>query len=69
MPTRTNEYGGTDLPFLLSNLLLSVLPNVPDARIVAVTIGYVSFVCLFGVRGGVDTLTRKGFAVGRDAVG
>ncbi|EIW64668.1 uncharacterized protein TRAVEDRAFT_33429 [Trametes versicolor FP-101664 SS1] len=39
MPTRTNEYGGTDLPFLLSNLLLSVLPNVPDARIVAVTIG------------------------------
>lgn len=50
MPTRTNEYGGTDLPFLLSNLLLSVLPNVPDARIVAVTIGYVgvSFVPCFG---------------------
>ncbi|KAH9849756.1 hypothetical protein C2E23DRAFT_877980 [Lenzites betulinus] len=39
MPTRTNEHGLTDLQFLLSNLLLSVLPNVPDARIVAVTIG------------------------------
>ena len=42
MPTRANERGETDLQFLLSNLLLSVLPNVPDARIVAVTIGYVS---------------------------
>ncbi|KAL7285313.1 hypothetical protein ACG7TL_000408 [Trametes sanguinea] len=39
MPTRANERGETDLQFLLSNLLLSVLPNVPDARIVAVTIG------------------------------
>ncbi|KAI0669893.1 hypothetical protein C8Q78DRAFT_1154509 [Trametes maxima] len=39
MPTRANEVGGTDLQHLLSNLLLSVLPNVPDARIVAVTIG------------------------------
>ena len=42
MPTRANERGETDLQFLLSNLLLSVLPNVPDARIVAVTIGCVS---------------------------
>ncbi|OJT15837.1 hypothetical protein TRAPUB_3435 [Trametes pubescens] len=39
MSTRSGEHGSTDLPFLLSNLLLSVLPNVPDARIVAVTIG------------------------------
>ncbi|CDO71568.1 hypothetical protein BN946_scf184911.g38 [Trametes cinnabarina] len=39
MPTRANERGETDLQFLLSNLLLSVLPNVADARIVAVTIG------------------------------
>ncbi|KAI0778191.1 hypothetical protein BD413DRAFT_507419 [Trametes elegans] len=39
MPSRANERGDTDLQFLLSNLLLSVLPNVPDARIVAVTIG------------------------------
>ncbi|KAI0639408.1 hypothetical protein C8Q77DRAFT_1081018 [Trametes polyzona] len=39
MPTRANELGMTDLQPILSNLLLSVLPNVADARIVAVTIG------------------------------